>query len=115
MITASIIFLIGMIVASILFFGREHSVLEADREDNESNAGLDNTTDSAASTEMILLARQKKSRVMLCTWLTLRVVFQMAGLLHIVAFIWASIGVFWQFSFSDMQCNAEIKQVSQCS
>jgi hypothetical protein len=108
---ALIIFLIGLAVASILFFGREYPVLEADLEENENryNGGLDNTTDSSASAAMILIAA--KPRTMGCTWLSLRVVLQGAGLLHVFAFIWACIGVFWHYIFPVMQCDVEIKQV----
>jgi hypothetical protein len=105
---ALLILLIGLAVASILFFGREHPVLEADWEEND-NRELNNTTDSSASAEMLLMAVRPKS--VCCSWLSLRVVFQVTFLLHIFAFIWACIGVFWHSIFPDMECNEDIRQV----
>jgi hypothetical protein len=109
-VAAVIILLIGLIATSILFFGRTHPVLDADLQENLSreNRVLDNTTDSSASSEMMILAEPSTGW---CAWLSLKIVFRFAALLHVVAIIWAFLGVFWHYLFSDMQCDVKVKEV----
>lgn len=113
-VTALIILMMGLSVASILFFGREHPILEADLEENENNEGLDNTNDSSsASAEMTLMAKKKPIKSMWCSQVNLRLVFQIAGFIHVVALIWACVGVFWYYAFSSViRCDEEINHVS---
>lgn len=95
-------------MASVLFYGREHLVLAADMEENDS-AGLDNTMDSLASSEMMLFS--PKPRGKLCAWLSLRVVLILTAVLHAIALLWVCIGIFWRVILPDMQCTHEVEQV----
>lgn len=76
---------------------------------------MDSSTGSSgsATTEIILMAAKKQAGTGAgwLSWLSLRYVLYMAGLLHAIAFFWACIGAFWHHVFSDMKCDTEIKQV----
>lgn len=114
-VSATIIAIVGVVVAVILFFGRDHPVLESDREENEARGGgLDNTIDSSASTELLVLT-EKPHLDYYCPWLTLTVVFRIAALVHLLALAWAFLGVFWRYFFPDMTCHVKVKEVRYCS
>lgn len=113
MTAAVLIFLIGVAVASILFHGRELPVLASDLAENESpeGDGLDNTLNSSSSTE--LLVSRGVSGESWFPWLSLTVLFRAAAMVHLVALMWALVGVFWQYLFPHMKCDIKIKQVSE--
>ena len=118
-VSAVIIFSLGLAFSSILCFGREHPVLQSDQEEQEQDMDrcANSTSGGALDVDVKLMRRMKLAgsetlNTTQChSQLSLRVLFYVTGCFHLFALLWALLGVYWQLFFADAACNENVKQV----